>query len=185
MGSDDYYLYALDAGTGEEKWNYRTDSWVYSSPAVSDGIVYVGSNDGYMYAFDAETGDVKWESQISNEVFPSPAVTDGIIYAGSDIFYLYALDAETGDVKWKYKTEGEWVSSSPAVVDGVVYVGSSAGHVYAIGAMNTVQTSTEATSPSKQPMNEEEETTLKTPAFGAILTIACMLASIGLKRMRK
>ncbi len=100
---------------------------------------------------------------------------------------MYALDAETGDVKWKYKTEGEWVSSSPAVADGVVYVGSSAGHVYAIGTMNRVQTSTETTSPTYEQSSKEKTTseTSETPAFEAILAIACILALIGIKRMRR
>jgi len=111
FGSYDDHVYALDAGTGEEKWRYGTDSWVYSSPAVTDGIVYVGSNDGYMYAFDAETGDVKW----------------------------------------KYKTEGEWASPTHE-------------------------------QPSKEKTTSE---TSETPAFEAILAIACILALIGIKRMRR
>ena len=36
-------VHALDAATGAERWRYETDSYVSSSPAVVDGIVYVGS----------------------------------------------------------------------------------------------------------------------------------------------
>src|SRR5207237_5770600 len=55
FGSDDGYLYALNALTGELKWKFKTGDVVYSSTAVADGAVYVGSHDGYLYAVDART----------------------------------------------------------------------------------------------------------------------------------
>lgn len=51
VGSNDGYVYALNAGTGRRLWRYRTGLGVYSSPAVSDGAVYVGSDIGKIYAF--------------------------------------------------------------------------------------------------------------------------------------
>ena len=51
MGSNDRYVYALDASTGNLVWRYETGDQVYSSsPEVADGVVYVGSNDAYVYA---------------------------------------------------------------------------------------------------------------------------------------
>jgi len=43
----DAHVYALDALSGEELWNYTTDGAVVSCPAVVDGVVYFGSEDGY------------------------------------------------------------------------------------------------------------------------------------------
>src|SRR5205085_11395246 len=42
------------------KWKFKTERVVeawFSSPSVSDGIVYVGSDDSYLYALDAQTGE--------------------------------------------------------------------------------------------------------------------------------
>jgi len=50
VGSGDKNLYAIDAGTGKEKWRFTTGSYVVSSPAVSNGVVYVGSLDKNLYA---------------------------------------------------------------------------------------------------------------------------------------
>jgi outer membrane protein assembly factor BamB len=44
-------LVAVDIKTGKEKWKFESGDGVYSSPAVSDGVVYFGS--GYhLYAVD-------------------------------------------------------------------------------------------------------------------------------------
>ncbi len=50
FGSNDTYLYALDAGSGALKWKFQTGNYVTSSPAVSDGVIYFGSCDYYIYA---------------------------------------------------------------------------------------------------------------------------------------
>jgi len=56
-GSEGGYLYALDAESGQEMWRFeKAGDTGFSSPAVSDGVVYFGTGDGYLYALDAQTG---------------------------------------------------------------------------------------------------------------------------------
>jgi large-conductance mechanosensitive channel len=40
----------LNAIDGVKLWNYSTEGYVESSPAVVNGVVYVGSEDGDVYA---------------------------------------------------------------------------------------------------------------------------------------
>ena len=56
VGSGDGRVYALNATTGAQVWNYTTGSFVFSSPAVAGGVVYVGSFDYKVYALNATTG---------------------------------------------------------------------------------------------------------------------------------
>ena len=49
VGSEDFYVYALDAKTGAKLWSYAT--CYVSSPTVANGVVYVGSSDSNVYAF--------------------------------------------------------------------------------------------------------------------------------------
>ena len=156
VGSMDGNLYAIDAWTGKEKWRFATGNsqalspmaskdvpvgslavggnGVESSPAVSNGVVYVGSWDKNLYAIYTATGMEKWRFATNGWVRSSPAVLNGIVYVGSGDKNLYAIDEVTGTEKWRFAT-GNWVESSPAVSDGVVYVGSMDNNLYAIDAL--------------------------------------------------
>ena len=120
--------------TNTELWRFETKGAVDSSPAISNGVVYVGSQDGNLYAIDAVTGTEKWRFKTGDKVFSPPAVSNGVVYVGSWDKNLYAIDAVTGTEKWRFKT-GNYVSSSPAVSNGVVYVGSMDTNLYAIDAV--------------------------------------------------
>ncbi|HJN73795.1 MAG TPA: PQQ-binding-like beta-propeller repeat protein, partial [Myxococcota bacterium] len=77
----------------QEKWTYVTGGAVISSPAVSDGVVYVGSyQNNTLYALDAHTGKEKWTFKTGSWVHSSPAVSDGVVYVGSSDNTLYALE---------------------------------------------------------------------------------------------
>ena len=55
FGLDNGYVYALDAYTGSLIWDCRTVGAVQSSPAISNGLLFVGSNDGYLYAIGQQS----------------------------------------------------------------------------------------------------------------------------------
>jgi outer membrane protein assembly factor BamB len=124
FGSDDSYLYALNASTGAQLWRHLLFDKVQSSPAVAHGVVYVGG-----YALNARTGALLFDFR--DESSP-PTVANGVVYVGSWDNNIYALNASTGALLWKYATGSE-VWDSPAVANGRVYVGSLDGSVYAFG----------------------------------------------------
>jgi eukaryotic-like serine/threonine-protein kinase len=155
IGSNDGYLYSLDATSGKQRWRFQTGARITSSPAVFDGKVYFVSYDGFAYALDATTGAVAWKfksggerrfagrhlhgGQPEGETMPdqwdfflsSPTVAGGKVVFGSGDGNVYALDARTGTLKWRFKT-GDVVHASPAISNGVVFVGSWDGYFYAI-----------------------------------------------------
>ncbi len=145
-GTDDWSMFRHDLShsgysasvapdTNQTQWIFLTGSDVYSSPAVTDGKVFIGSSDGKVYCLNAATGALIWNSTISNGVTPSPAVVDGRVYVGTwGDDRVYCLDAADGGFIWSYKT-GSGVVSSPAVVDGRVYIGSYDGKVYCLNAV--------------------------------------------------
>src|SRR5690348_14669256 len=89
------------------KWSFHTKGMVFSSPAVSNGMVYVGSTDGRLYAIDLASGAKRWEYKVGGRVVSSPALAHGTVFVAGYDGNLHAVDAATGAGKWKFATGGE------------------------------------------------------------------------------
>ncbi len=137
-GSDDNFVYALDAATGSMLWSFETGDIIRSSPTVTGGAVYVGSNDNFVYALDAATGEMLWKHDTSKAVQYSPVVTDGVVYIGAqgDVDYsVHALDAMSGEQVWAagvpYPYGAEFAVT---VANGKLYAPGASGEFYAMDA---------------------------------------------------
>jgi outer membrane protein assembly factor BamB len=144
FGDTDGYIYALYPN-GTEKWRYKTDMWITSTPALAeDGTLYVTSWDHYLYAFNSSTGKIKWRYNVEETIASSPAIgEDGTIYFGTmwDLGSggkIYAIHPN-GWEKWKFNT-GYHVTSSPAIGDdGTIYIGSGDTYLYAMYPNGTLR----------------------------------------------
>ncbi|MBK7902509.1 MAG: PQQ-binding-like beta-propeller repeat protein [Proteobacteria bacterium] len=61
--SDSSRFMALDARTGQLRFNFDARSYVFSSAALAGGMAYFGSHNGRLYAVDVKTGAAAWEFQ--------------------------------------------------------------------------------------------------------------------------
>ena len=66
---------------------------MFSSPAVSGGLVVVGSSDGRLYALEQASGEVTWDFLVGEgvRVWTSPAVVDGVVYFGAHDGHVYSI----------------------------------------------------------------------------------------------
>ena len=111
----------VPALTGE-KWRFKTDGPVRSSPVVVDGLAYVGSDDGFFYAIEVATGKEAWQFKTRGAVQSSATVKGGSVYFGANDGRLYALDAKSGELCWKLTVPGcRSVGGSPVVAYGSVF----------------------------------------------------------------
>jgi outer membrane protein assembly factor BamB len=111
VGSSDHQqLFAIDALTGKRLWNTGTDGSAWSTPAVTDKLVYTGvvgvpgyfiEHRGGFLAVDRDTGKIAWRfpmSIIKGEttygVASSPAVDRGLVFFGGldGTFYAFRTD---------------------------------------------------------------------------------------------
>lgn len=118
---------------GDVKALFSTGQIIYSSPAVSNGVVYFGSRDNKFYAIDADTGARLWEFRTGSWVESSPAIVNNVVYFGSNDGHLYALNALTGTEIWRFQTPFP-IKTAPAVAGGRVYFGCDDYSVYALDA---------------------------------------------------
>lgn len=128
IGSDDQYLYCLNAATGKKNWEFKTGGEVESSPLVLADRVFVGSNDGMLYAVDAASGKQIWKFTTENKIpgapnwVKSPDGKSTWILFGSYDYKLYCVDAGNGKTNWSYET-GNYINGSPAVGNGMTVFG--------------------------------------------------------------
>ena len=45
-------MYAIDASSGELRWQFQAQGRIASAPVAANGMVYVTSWDGYLYAIE-------------------------------------------------------------------------------------------------------------------------------------
>lgn len=132
IGSSDGRVYALDAVYGEKKWEFDTGGKIWTTPAVSDGVVYVSNYAKQLYAISAEDGKELWPKPIElpAAIASSPVVSDGKVFFGTFDQFLYAVSSSDGKEVWKFKGGG-WFWATPLVKDGVVYAGCLDHKLYA------------------------------------------------------
>lgn len=122
VGNNNGFIYAIFAHNGTEKWKFKTDGQVKSSPVHINGNVLVGSLDRNFYSVDSATGQLRWKITTEDAIVSSPAVYNQNVYFGGYDGNVYCIDIIDGTLKWKQLTFG-LIKSSPVIYKGSVFIG--------------------------------------------------------------
>ncbi len=115
-------VFALDAATGHEIWNYRYPEPPRNVPgftanrglAIGDGKVFFGAKDNYVVALDQKTGHLAWRVNVDDarqcgcNINSAPLVVkDKVIVGGTGgdsahRGYLTAFSTKTGRLAWRW-----------------------------------------------------------------------------------
>ena len=131
VGSENGRVYAYDAATGEEVWQFTTGGKVWSTPIIRDGTVYFGSHDKNIYAVSLATGEQKWAYRTGGSVVGRPLLFRSLVIVGSFDRKLYAIEASSGVKRWSV-SGGNWFWAGPVSDGTTIFAGSMDGHVYGI-----------------------------------------------------
>ena len=124
--SADHKVYAIDLGTGRQRWSFFTEGPVRFAPTIEGDRVFVASDDGRLYCLSAADGKLLWrfhgaprqEKIMGNGQLISRwplragvGVEGGVVYFAAGMWpsegvYVYALRAEDGTVLWENATSG-------------------------------------------------------------------------------
>lgn len=115
-------VFAVDAVTGKQIWNYK-----YPAPragsntqnrgvAVGAGKVFIGTYDDYMVGLDQKTGREMWKVAVDDQRQCGCAITGAPLFVKDKVIvgstggdgafrgYLTAFDAKTGRLAWRFYT---------------------------------------------------------------------------------
>jgi len=125
----------LDARSGKELWaseiatTYRNQmgDGPRSTPAISNGAVYVFSGEGILAALSLAEGRVAWRVNLVEKLEGrvadygmacSPLIVDGkvVVTVGADGATVVAVDARTGEISWTSGSDHPAGYSSPALL---------------------------------------------------------------------
>lgn len=123
LATQDGKLHAIDQATGQDRWAVRLKpaSEVFSSVAVTHGVVLIGTEKKRLLAFDAQSGRMLWKFKTRGIVWTAPLVVENTVYFVSDDGTAYALDLTTRQEVWKVSL-GHRVLWHPVFDQGMVYV---------------------------------------------------------------
>jgi eukaryotic-like serine/threonine-protein kinase len=119
-------------------WRFKAGDEVKSSPAISDGRVYIGSSNKHIYALDLQTGKQVWSVILDGMVEASPTLIDNVVYVGTLAGTLYALDAGSGSTRWTFSTGYKLVGGANWFKDSEnrlrILIGSYDAFIYCVDA---------------------------------------------------
>jgi outer membrane protein assembly factor BamB len=114
-------------------WTYPLEKHVMSTPAVTDGLVFIADCGRTFHCVAAATGQRLWTADLKGEVWASPLVADGKVYLGtrSGSFYVFAASREKR-VLATFEL-GNPISGTVTPANGVIYV-ATMNRLYAVQA---------------------------------------------------
>jgi eukaryotic-like serine/threonine-protein kinase len=129
--SDSHKVNALSAVDGKLLYSVDCKTYGFSSPALTNGILYLGTHGGSMMALETKTGKTIWEFRTPSSL----ANRDSVIAGNGEfnypkIFTVNTYEANMKSVDRIYSVGS--ILSSPTVLDGMVYFGSADSCVYAL-----------------------------------------------------
>lgn len=142
-------LTALDAATGQEKWQQKLGATASGAPTVKNGLVFLAAGDNSAWAVDAQSGRIRWQLDATpsrNNVLgaPAPAVNDQVAIFGFGSGEVQAAFNGGGLRVWDAVISGQRfalartrvsdITGDPVIVGQNVYVGSHSGRLVAMKA---------------------------------------------------
>ncbi len=154
VGSSNGKLYALSLDL-KENWHFETDGKIWSTPVVSNGVVYITSADHNLYAIDEASGNEIWRFETNAAIMSTPLVANGKVYIGGCDRKFYAIAAATEDERLAanareqgtpsdltrdfesvFEGAGNWFWTQALAYNGEIWVGNLDHKVYVLNAAN-------------------------------------------------
>lgn len=131
--SDTYALLALDTRNGAEKYRFKTNGYIYDSPAIAGSTIYFGDFTGNFFSLDLLSNGKKSKtiSTENRKQFAASVLKNDLLDSGHAAHYadlsVYENNKKAMDELYKLGS----IVSSPFISNNTVYFGSADGYLYA------------------------------------------------------
>lgn len=141
VGSLDSSFYAIEAETGEKKWQYKTDNPIQSTAAIFENIICFESGN-QLYGLE-KNGSLVWQFplttlSVTNQIdswdfyHSSPNIVDGIAYIGTEKGLVFGVDVKTGTKVFEWQSPSKaTIRIKPGIYENKLFVGDWSGVLYA------------------------------------------------------
>ncbi|MDX6412055.1 MAG: hypothetical protein QOE91_1571, partial [Gaiellaceae bacterium] len=126
-------LVALRARDGAVMWTRRLGTLEYSTPAVSQGRLFVGGFDGRLHAFRTTTGNTLWTRYVGGRILAPAFVAGNLVFFSTLEGRTYGARVVDGRVVWSIRA-GKY---SPGIATDRHYFFSLNGLMAAFWGTNT------------------------------------------------
>ncbi|MGR2739404.1 outer membrane protein assembly factor BamB [Billgrantia sp. Q4P2] len=124
---------AMDAQSGERRWQTDLEVGVSSGLTAVAGQVYLGTRNGEVLALSQSSGDVSWRARVSSEVLAPPQPNNELLIVQSVDGTVTALDRLTGRERWVHTTTEPALTlrgtGTPTTIDPVTFAGFANGRL--------------------------------------------------------
>lgn len=132
---DDARLYAIDSTSGRRAWTFRgNEQGLRTSPAYSDGIIFLGEYNGIFNIIEAKSGE-RLNGGGAGGAVNTPVINDGNVYFSSWDGSVQAVQIKAVIPLWKTGLKDP-VVTSPSISEGIIAVGTGRGLVVALDEKN-------------------------------------------------
>ena len=108
------YLRVIDKKTAALKWEYKTQSMLFSRPAVADKVVILPTGDKRLIWLDKKSGKVVNEFIANGPYVADGVIADGILYQGG-FKTFQAWDVKKKKLLWQYDSINNYCQAEPFV----------------------------------------------------------------------
>ncbi|WP_347245900.1 PQQ-binding-like beta-propeller repeat protein [Thermogutta sp.] len=126
FGSQDTFLYCVDAQTGKFVWKAGGHDQIRCTPPIVEGRTFIAGCDGKLHVVEIHHGQEIAAVDLEGPTGCTPAVVGSLAYVGTENGVFFGIDWMQAKVVWRYDNEndGRAFRASAAVNERYVVVGS-------------------------------------------------------------